>query len=202
MRQHAPGRPVFSRAAKPGQSYFSSLFKLERMTPLNDKTLSSSVNFSPLTPTHIRSPSGAASVRRLVTSKVIAMLKMSKFVMQGATCLAIVVASHVQAQFHMDCVSSQQHSDSEQRIAAMTRGFDMQALGANLLDAMQKRNSAAGALRDCRATAVLGLGCDRQIGLYNVADAVYQNALEEINGYQTILAAQANARSMQAPVCH
>ncbi|MGF6970719.1 hypothetical protein OKW43_007814 [Paraburkholderia sp. WC7.3g] len=99
------------------------------------------------------------------------------------------------------CVSAQQHAESEARITAMTQGFDPARLGHNLSDAGQQRMDALDAVKKCQSGAVLGMGCGREIDLYNLADEEYKNATQAIDMYRMLVSSQLTARSMESPVC-
>ncbi|MFM0047352.1 hypothetical protein [Paraburkholderia sediminicola] len=116
-------------------------------------------------------------------------------------CVMFLALSHAQAQVTGGCVGAQQRAESDARIAAMTQNFDPSALGRNLTNAGQERSDALAVVQKCQSGAVLGMGCAREIDLYNLADESYKNAAQAIDVYRTLVSAQVNARAMQAPVC-
>lgn len=116
-------------------------------------------------------------------------------------CLMYFAFSFAHAQAPAGCVSAQQHAESERRVAAMTQNFDVEKLGHDLTNAGEERSDALDAVQKCQSGAVLGMGCGKEINLYNLADEKYQNAAQALQVYRTLAAAQANARAMEAPVC-
>lgn len=116
----------------------------------------------------------------------------------GVVALLALSRAHAQSA---SCVSAQQHAGSEARIASMTQGFDSTILGRNLSDAGQQRQYALNAVKACQSGAVLGMGCGREIDLYNLADEAYKNATQAVEVYRTLVSSQVTARSMEAPVC-
>lgn len=120
---------------------------------------------------------------------------------QYLVCFIYFALSIAHAQAPAGCVSAQQHAESERRVSAMTQNIDVQEIGRNLTNAGQERSDALDAVQKCQSGAVLGMGCGKEINLYNLADEKYQNAAQALQVYQTLVAAQANARAMEAPVC-
>ncbi|WP_159086346.1 hypothetical protein [Burkholderia mayonis] len=116
-------------------------------------------------------------------------------------CLTYLMLSLAHAQPPAGCVTPQRHAESEGKVSAMTQNFDVQELGRNLTSAGQERSGALDAVKKCQSDAVPGMGCGREINLYNLADEAYRNAAQALEVYRTLVAAQANARAMEAPVC-
>ncbi|MFP3801404.1 hypothetical protein [Paraburkholderia sp. SIMBA_027] len=77
----------------------------------------------------------------------------------------------------------------------------MVKLDRDLEQAAEDRRTALDALQECQQHSMLGMGCEREIDAYNLADEQYKDSAQQVEMFRTMTIAQQNARASELLVC-